>query len=151
MVSSAVGSPVAEIRDVEVGEVWERLKSDSTAVMVDVRTRAEWSFVGVPDLSSAGKQLVMVEWQSFPDSKVDPQFADKLTTALEAVGIGQDREIFFICRSGGRSRSAATVMAARGFTRCRNVADGFEGPLDPRRHRGGHGGWKAAGLPWIQT
>jgi rhodanese-related sulfurtransferase len=45
---------------------------------------------------------------------------------------------------------AAEALAANGFRRCRNVAEGFEGPLDPGRHRGQLAGWKAAGLPWVQ-
>jgi rhodanese-related sulfurtransferase len=66
------------------------------------------------------------------------------------MGTDKDSELFFICRSGGRSKMAAQALSALGFTRCRNVKDGFEGPLDPDRHRGGLGGWKAAGLPWSQ-
>ena len=152
MGSSAAGTGGAVgIDDVMVEEVWARLKSDPKAVLVDVRTKAEWSFVGVPDLSPVGKKLHLVEWQTFPAGQVDPQYADKLTSVLEASSVGKDDEIFFICRSGGRSMSAARAMAAKGYLRCRNVADGFEGPLDPRRHRGGTGGWKSAGLPWSQT
>ena len=138
------------IDDVSVVDAWDRIKSDPTAVLVDVRTRAEWNFVGLPDLSSVGKKPITVEWQTFPAGQVDPQFEAGLTTALTAAGVGKDSEIFFICRSGGRSMAAATIMASMGFTRCRNVAEGFEGPLDQLRHRGRIGGWKAAGLPWLQ-
>lgn len=151
MASTTAGTKGVVIDDVRVNDVWERLKADPSAQLVDVRTRAEWSFVGVPDLASLGKRLFLVEWQNFPDGNVDPNFADKLTAQLDAAGVGKDQEIFFICRSGGRSKSAATTMAGRGYALCRNVADGFEGPLDPRRHRGGSGGWKSAGLPWAQT
>jgi len=140
-----------DILDVAVTDVWDRLKSDPSAILVDVRTKAEWSFVGVPDLSGLGKEPVLIEWQGFPGGQVDPQFADKLAGHLAASGADKDHEIFFICRSGGRSKAAATAMAAKGYTRCRNVADGFEGPLDPHRHRGSSGGWKSAGLPWAQS
>ena len=143
--------PGVVIDDVTVEEVWGRLTSDPKAVLVDVRTRAEWNFVGVPDLNEIGKQLYLVEWQTFPAGQIDPQFAARLSAALDEASVGKNDEIFFICRSGGRSKAAATTMAASGYTRCRNVADGFEGPLDPRRQRGGAGGWKAAGLPWVQT
>jgi rhodanese-related sulfurtransferase len=149
--SSAGGGGFVLIDDVSVQDTWKRLEADRRSVLVDVRTRAEWSFVGVPDLSSLGKELLLTEWQTFPAGAADPQFADKLDGILKAASVSQDDEIFFICRSGGRSKSAATVMAAKGYVRCRNVADGFEGPLDPRRHRGSAGGWKAAGLPWVQT
>lgn len=148
--SDAGASGVVAINDVDVKDVWDRLRTDPAAVMIDVRTRAEWSFVGVPDLTSIGKKPILVEYQTFPDSRVDPGFADGLANALASAGVGKDAEIFFICRSGGRSKAAAVAMAAKGYQRCWNVADGFEGPLDPHRHRGKTGGWKAAGLPWTQ-
>ena len=92
----------------------------------------------------------MVEWQTFPDSRVDAQFTDRLAAALAASGATQNDALYFICRSGGRSRMAAEAMAEAGFRHCFNVADGFEGPLDDDRHRGRVAGWKAAGLPWVQ-
>ncbi|MGQ0674419.1 MAG: rhodanese-like domain-containing protein [Hyphomicrobium sp.] len=138
------------VEDVSVGAVWEQLKQDPAAVLVDVRTRAEWAFVGVPDLAALGKRVLTVEWQSFPDSRVDPGFAGRLGELLAASGTGKGDPVFFICRSGGRSRMAAEEMAATGFVRCSNVADGFEGPLDQSRQRGKVAGWKAAGLPWVQ-
>ena len=138
------------VDDLPVEEVWARLRSDAAAVLVDVRTRAEWAFVGLPDLADIGKRVMTVEWQTFPDNRVDPAFAERLGGLLEAAGVSKDSELFFICRSGGRSRMAAEAMVAAGFTRCHNVAEGFEGPLDERRHRGSCAGWKAAGLPWVQ-
>ncbi len=148
---ASVGEPGGVgIADVPVTQAWEQLTADAQSVLVDVRTRAEWSFVGVPDLASIGKRPLLLEWSSFPDNQVDPQFADRLAAALQQSGTGTDAEIFFICRSGARSKAAATALAAKGFTRCRNVADGFEGPLDQSRQRGRSGGWKAAGLPWSQ-
>ncbi len=140
----------ARIEDVPVTVVWERLKSDAGAVLVDVRTRAEWTYVGVADLSAIGKKPVLIEWQSFPDSTVDVGFADRLAALLAAEKVGKDAEVFFICRSGVRSKAAAQAMTRAGFTHCRNVADGFEGQLDPSRHRSRLGGWKAAGLAWAQ-
>lgn len=138
------------IEDVPVQVVWASLESDKAAVLIDVRTRSEWAFVGVPDLARLDKRLVAVEWQTFPDNRIDPGFAERLRGQLDAAGVKEGDELFFICRSGGRSRMAAEAMAQAGYSRCRNVADGFEGPLDAERHRGRVAGWKAAGLPWIQ-
>jgi rhodanese-related sulfurtransferase len=118
--------------------------------LIDVRTGAEWAYVGLPDLSSIGKRPVLVEWQVFPGGQLNTAFVDRLAEALAAIGTNKDNELFFICRSGGRSLGAARAMAAAGYSRCRNVADGFEGPLDPNRRRGTLGGWKAKGLPWVQ-
>ncbi|MGE0096622.1 MAG: rhodanese-like domain-containing protein, partial [Alphaproteobacteria bacterium] len=35
------------------------LARDPNSVLVDVRSQAEWSFVGVPDLSSLGKKVAL--------------------------------------------------------------------------------------------
>lgn len=138
------------VEDVSVLETWKRLGGDPKAVLVDVRTRAEWAFVGVPDLSKFGRNVLLIEWQSFPDNRVATDFADRLEAELTARGVEKTNEIFFICRSGGRSRMAAEVMAAAGYRHCLNVADGFEGPMDADRHRGQIAGWKFEGLDWVQ-
>ena len=138
------------IQDVPVEEVWARLEKDPGSVLIDVRTRAEWTFVGLPDLDKIGKRVLTVEWQTSPDSKIDAGFPERLTKVLDAAGANKDSELFFICRSGARSRMAAEAIASVGYQRCRNVADGFEGPLDADRHRGQVAGWKAAGLAWVQ-
>jgi rhodanese-related sulfurtransferase len=144
-----VGGEV-HIDSLSVEETWASLQRDRDSVLIDVRTSAEWTYVGLPDLSSVGKRPVLVEWQTFPGNRRDPAFVDRLSTALAAIGARKDSELLFICRSGGRSLEAARAMAAAGYSRCRNVADGFEGPLDPNRHRGSLGGWRAKGLPWVQ-
>ena len=138
------------VEDVPVLETWKRLRGDPKAVLVDVRTRAEWAFVGVPDLSKLGRNVLLIEWQSFPDNRVATDFANRLEAELTARGVEKTDEIFFICRSGGRSRMAAEVMAAAGYSHCQNVADGFEGPMDADRHRGQIAGWKFEGLDWVQ-
>jgi rhodanese-related sulfurtransferase len=146
-----VGQSISgHVDDLGVTEVWDRLRNDSSSVLIDVRTRAEWAFVGLPDLTQIGKQPVLVEWQTFPDNREDARFAEKLNSTLKDMGATQDAQLFFICRSGSRSRRAAQTMIAAGYVNCTNVADGFEGPLDGEHHRGRAGGWKAAGLPWAQ-
>jgi rhodanese-related sulfurtransferase len=142
---------VGTVDDVPVKAVWAHLEVDPKAVLVDVRTRAEWTYVGVPDLAGIGRQPALVEWQTFPDGRPNPAFMKQLTEQLDALGAGRDVELFFICRSGARSLAAAQAAAAAGYQRCHNVAQGFEGPLDPKTgQRGRIGGWKAAGLPWSQ-
>lgn len=138
------------IDEVSVTETWVRLQRDPNAQLIDVRTKAEWAFVGVPDLGTVNKRPVLVEWQTFPDNRVDQNFAARLIESLEVAGASKESELLFICRSGGRSLMAAQAMTAAGYTRCRNVSSGFEGPLDPSRHRGLLSGWKASGLPWVQ-
>ncbi|MGE3231453.1 MAG: rhodanese-like domain-containing protein [Hyphomicrobium sp.] len=139
-----------KIEDVPAEETWVRLKDDATSVLIDVRTRAEWTFVGLPDLGTLNKRVLTVEWQGFPDNRIDPDFVTKLSGLLDGAGVAKDAELFFICRSGARSRAAAAAMADVGYSRCRNVEDGFEGPLDAGQRRGQVAGWKSAGLPWRQ-
>ena len=83
--------------------VWKTLQSEPRSQLVDVRTRAEWTYVGIPDLGPVGKRPVLVEWQTFPDQAIDPRFAERLAGELKALGVGLGDELFFICRSGSRS------------------------------------------------
>lgn len=123
------------------------LERDPAAVLVDVRTRAEWSYVGTPDLSGLGRETVLVEWLTFPDGTPNPRFLDE----LGAAGVTPDRPVVFLCRSGVRSVAAAEAATAAGYRAAYNVLDGFEGPPDADGHRGTTAGWKAAGLPWRQS
>jgi rhodanese-related sulfurtransferase len=143
-------APDREVDDVDVATTWGGLNSKAGSQLVDVRTRAEWTYVGIPDLAPIGKRAVLVEWQTFPDQSLDPRFVERLSGELKALGVQLDDDLYFICRSGSRSMAAARAMAQAGFRCCHNVAGGFEGPLDDLRHRGTVGGWKAAGLPWLQ-
>ncbi len=150
MVSSE-GSGAESVPDVSVKDTWEQLERVKDSVLIDVRTQAEWAFVGVPDLSKLDKRVLTIEWQRFPDSQVDARFVEKTEDALSQLGATKkDTALFFICRSGARSRAAAEAMVAAGYVSCINVAEGFEGPLNADRHRGSTAGWKASGLPWAQ-
>ncbi|WP_068004987.1 rhodanese-like domain-containing protein [Pseudovibrio axinellae] len=136
--------------DRSVTEVFESLKADSSATLVDVRTNAEWTFVGIPDLSMIGKEVVLAEWQGFPSNGPHEGFANQLSDALMQKGLDQNAAIFFLCRSGVRSKAAAIAMTALGYKKCYNIANGFEGGHDAEGHRGSVSGWKAQGLPWSQ-
>lgn len=133
--------------DITETEAWRRLSEDPSAVLIDVRTPAEWAYVGIPDTSSLGKKVIFIPWLHFPTMELNAQFAEQ----LEQTGVAADQQLFFICRSGVRSKAAAQEMTRRGFSSCFNLLDGFEGNLDSHRHRGSIGGWKAAGLPWVQS
>ncbi|MHA1599488.1 MAG: rhodanese-like domain-containing protein [Alphaproteobacteria bacterium] len=132
--------------DITSREAWDMLQQDTEAVLVDVRSEAEWRYVGVPDLASLDKKTVFVCWQTYPNMDRNSNFlAD-----VAASGVGPDRKVLLLCRSGVRSRDAAIALTASGYQACFNVAGGFEGAHDEGRHRGATDGWKAAGLPWWQ-
>src|SRR6516165_6621427 len=104
-----------------------------------------------PDLRALDKTPLFLEWQAYPSMQVDGQFAARLGSMLESAAVDRGASLVFLCRSGARSRAAAIAMTNAGWAPCFNVSDGFEGPLDGSRHRGGVSGWKAGGLPWTQT
>ena len=136
--------------DVSVSECWAQLSADPDSFLIDVRTSAEWSFVGLPLLPQPGASPILVEWQSYPSMAVDPGFAARVDAAVSAKGGTSASKLYFLCRSGARSMGSAAALTAASFAHCFNIADGFEGPPDEEGHRGRVAGWKAAGLPWVQ-
>ncbi len=132
--------------DITPHEAWKLLSENSDAALVDVRTAAEWRFVGVPDLSSLRREPIRIEW-SRADGTRNEGFVDDLLAA--GITPGQ-RPVVFLCRSGNRSIGAAEAATAAGIAPSYNILDGFEGNLDEEKHRGGTG-WKAVGLPWTQS
>jgi rhodanese-related sulfurtransferase len=132
-------------------EAWAMLKRRPAAQLVDVRTTAEWNFVGLPDLSSLGRTVHLVEWQNFPSMALNPDFVASTAQRLEAGGAGKETPVLLLCRSGARSRSAAIALTKAGYAQAFNIAGGFEGDADAAGHRGVTNGWKATGLPWRQA
>ena len=140
------GSEAGYAGTVSVEDAWRLLADDPNAVLVDVRTQAEWSYVGVPDLSSLGKETALVQWKVFPGMVTNENFAGELAE----LGVTSDKAALIICRTVNRSPQAATALAALGYDRCYVVDSGFEGQPDEHKHRGTRDGWKTAGLPWTQ-
>ena len=120
-------------------EAYAVLQAVPEARIVDVRCRAELDWVGrIPE-------AIEVELLTYPGMQPNPDFLNQFTGR-----IADDAVLLFICRSGGRSDRAATIVGQRGFTNCYNILEGFEGDKDENDHRGLKSGWKAADLPWTQ-
>ena len=97
-------------------EAHELMLKAPGAKLIDVRTRAEWDFVGrVPG-------SVAIEWQSYPSSQRNPAFLDELREQTE-----KDAIVMFLCRSGARSHAAAAAAREIGYSRSFNILQGFEG------------------------
>jgi rhodanese-related sulfurtransferase len=137
--------------DLLATNAYSLLQENAAARLVDVRTQAEWNYVGLPDLSGLDKKVVALEWQTFPSMAVNASFVERLSETLKKAGATPDDPIVFLCRSGARSRNAAIAMTAAGWSHCYNISDGFEGALDESGHRGLVSGWKRDGLPWVQS
>lgn len=135
--------------DITPEQAWKLLSDNPQAVLVDVRTDAEWRFVGVPDLSSLGREVLYIEWNT-SDGKRNENFLADLLDQVQPAGAGQgERPVVFLCRSGNRSIGAAELATDAGIAPSYNVLDGFEGHLNAEGHRGDTG-WRAIGLPWKQ-
>lgn len=132
--------------DITPQQAWQLLSENPEAVLVDVRTDAEWRFVGMADLSSLDRDVVYIEWNSV-DGTRNENFVAEL---LDRVPARDDRPVVFLCRSGNRSIGAAEAATEAGIAPSYNVLDGFEGHLDEAGHRGVTG-WRAIGLPWKQS
>jgi rhodanese-related sulfurtransferase len=110
------------------------------AKLVDVRTQAEWDYVGhVPE-------SVLIEWNTYPSGQRNPRFVEQLQARVAKT----EAPVMFLCRSGARSHNAAAEATQAGYPNSYNVLEGFEGEKDPHGHRGALGGWRFAGLPWVQ-
>jgi rhodanese-related sulfurtransferase len=134
----------SSVMDATPEEAFEAV-SETAARLVDVRTRPEWTFTGMPALGE--REVVAIEWQTYPSMQVAADFADRLVAAVPDKSV----PLYFMCRSGARSLAAARLAASLGYQHVFNVMNGFEGPPDQDGHRGTVAGWRAAGLPWTQS
>ncbi|WP_410498520.1 rhodanese-like domain-containing protein [Chitinibacter sp. S2-10] len=137
--SRAQSQGLAYAGAVTPSEAWTLFQSLSAVHIVDVRTSAEWQWVGiVPDAE-------LIEWKSYPGMANNPNFLTQLKTQVDPEAV-----VMFLCRSGARSHDAAMLAAQHGYTAAMNILEGFEGDKDANEHRSSKNGWKVAGLPWKQ-
>lgn len=121
-------------------EAHELLQLTPGARLVDVRTKAEWDWVGrVPG-------AIEIEWMAYPGNVLNPHFLQTLKHSVMTESL-----LLFLCRSGQRSSTAAKAATEAGFPDCYNILEGFEGNKDASGQRNRSGGWRAAGLPWSQS
>jgi rhodanese-related sulfurtransferase len=120
-------------------EAYQLMTHAANAKLIDVRTRAEWEYVGVIPTS------IQLELLTYPGSQPNAAFLEELKGSVDKEAI-----VMFICRSGARSHNAAVLATQAGYLDCYNVLQGFEGDRDVNGHRNTIGGWRAAGLPWRQ-
>ena len=133
--------------DISPADAWEMLAQKPDAQLIDVRTQPEWVFSGTPNLQKLQKQVQTISWKLYPTMEHNTEFAGMVAS----VAPNPDTPLLFLCKTGGRSLDAAVAMTQAGYTRCYNVAGGFEGDRDAQGRRGCVNGWKASELPWEQV
>ena len=114
------------IENLNPQQAWDFLQQNPTAVLVDVRTRMEYLFVGHPP------QAIHIAWIESPKWQLNPNFIESVRQAASAL----DTPILLLCRSGQRSLDAAAALEQAGYSNLINIVDGFEGALDNNKQRG---------------
>lgn len=118
-------------------EAYALISQDSSAVLVDVRSRAELELVGRVPVATH------VEWAFYPGMVANADFAAQLQAQVD-----KSRTVIFMCRTGGRSHNAALLAQQLGYSHAYNMVEGFEGEANALKQRTLINGWKHAGLPW---
>ena len=97
--------------DLTPQQTWDMLSEIPKAQMIDVRTDAEFAYVGNPDLSSLNKEVVRIYWKIFPAMDVNPDFIAQVAVAVA----DKSAPLLLLCRSGVRSLHAAEALTAAGY------------------------------------
>ena len=136
-------------------EAYGNLVRCKKSFLVDVRSQAEWSFVGIPYSLEMKNDTIFCEWASFPEMIKNPNFVEE---CVRKVNLEKTKILYFLCRSGARSLQAASEVknlihhSYKKFSdiTCINIRYGFEGDLSKDFKRATLNGWKYSNLPWKQ-
>lgn len=129
------------VKNVLPSEAFQLLQERPGAVLIDVRSTMEHSYVGHP------LGALLIPWKEPPAWDVDPDYVAKVRARIPELAT----PLLLLCRSGQRSLAAGQALVQSGYTEVYNIDEGFEGPLDDAKHRGNRGGWRFYGLPWEQS
>ena len=139
-------------------EAFDEIQAEENKILfLDVRTRSEIAIVGMPTVADANVPYMFMtepmtwndEWGSF-EMTPNKNFLYTVKQRLEEKGLSRDDKVFLMCRSGGRSASAADLLTKAGFTNVYSVVDGYEGDMAKNGKRNLNG-WKNSDLPWSYT
>jgi rhodanese-related sulfurtransferase len=119
----------------------QRLVLEEGAVILDVRTQAEFVFVGHP-VGAVNIPLQFWDETTYAWSE-NPDFDARVRKRFP-----QGRPLITLCRSGHRSKAAAQRLVDMGYTRVFNMVESFEGDADPVTGLRTVNGWKNRRLPY---
>ncbi len=126
------------IENLDPQQAWQVLQQNSHAVLIDVRTKAEYTDIGHPI------GAIHIPWQEQFGAPVNPNFITEVTKVIP----DYNTPILLLCRSGVRSLSAGKALEQVGYKTLINIVNGFEGDPDKNQQRGNINGWCFHGLPW---
>lgn len=134
------------------------LATEEKVLFIDVRTRAEVNFLGMPTVADANIPYMeldpMYAWDEKKGVfKMDPNsgFVTEVEQRLQEKGLTRDSKVVLICRSGDRSAKAVDLLAKVGYKRVYSVVDGYEGDQakdGPSKGQRVVNGWRNSNLPW---
>ena len=140
----------------EANALKEKLGSD--ALFVDIRTRSEVAYLGMPQAVDVHIPYMEHPFDAPWDDKnarflLEPNndFGPELARRMSEKRLNKSSVIILMCRSGDRSAKAANLLMDLGYQQVYSVVDGFEGDLAATGPQSGQrviNGWKNAGLPW---
>jgi rhodanese-related sulfurtransferase len=126
------------MKDLTPQEAYALLQARRDAVLLDIRSFAEYWFVGHP------VGAISVPWND-EDWNINVRFVEEVSSFASPA-----QPVVLICRSGKRTREAGAALEAAGFADVSHVTTGFEGDLDAQDRRSSINGWRFDGLPWEQ-
>lgn len=129
------------IENLDPQHAWGLLQQNPNAVLIDVRTKAEYTDIGHPI------GAIHIAWQENFGAPVNPNFIAEVNRAAP----DENTPVLLLCRSGQRSLSAAKALEQAGYSHLINIINGFEGDPDSNQQRGNINGWLFHGLPWEQN
>ena len=133
-------------------------KNAKNTLFLDIRTRAEINFLGMPSNADANIPYFTPDsWDNFDSKKKvfklapNSNFLTAVEDRLKAKGLSKDDAIVLMCRSGSRSAKAANLMKKAGYKKVYTVVDGYEGDKSKSGATKGQravNGWKNSNMPW---
>jgi rhodanese-related sulfurtransferase len=140
-------------------DAYQMVSEDPAKVLfIDVRTRGELQFIGMPTVVDAHVPFLVeaapLQWDDGASSfklAPNPDFVAAVDRRLSQKGLTHDATVIVICQGGMRAARAANALTQAGYTKVYTVIDGFEGdPVAEGPSKGQRlvNGWRNAGLPW---
>ncbi len=135
---------MTQVTELTPKQAYKKMQEDQDILFLDVRSCAEYKFVG----HALGSLLV--PWMDEPEWDINARFCHSVSALLVDRFNPLETDIILICRSGSRSLAAGKALIKKGFKQVAHIRSGFEGDLDALKQRSGINGWCYDDLPWEQ-